>query len=219
MSVFWSIVDLVEHDVFKSNPAVGLFQIESNGVHQLFNRIAFIDPHHGRTHFIVWCMQGNRQVYLQAIVSKLANLSGQTTGGNGDMAGTDSQPFGIIDDVDKLHHIVIIVKRFANPHHDHMRDPLPLPFFVKVPLHQHDLRSDFAGSQIPLFPQKTTGTKSTADIAADLGGDADGHPVLLAHQDGFNHHLIWQLKQVFHRPVFSFLDDDLFQRIDDKVCF
>jgi len=156
----------------------------------VINRIDVVDLHDAASDVIVGCMETDRQVHLARFLGEGVDLRDDAGGADGDVSGSDLQTMRIIDDVDEPHRLVVVVEGFADAHDDDMADPLTDDF-----LNGEDLLDHLAGRQVALFLLQAGGTEGTADVAAQLRGDADAVAIVVAHQNGLDDVAVIELQQ------------------------
>ena len=92
-----------------------------------------------------------------------------------------------------LYHLdrhAIVLERLTHAHEDHVGKPARRGLAGG----EHDLLQYFAGAQVPGESGLTGGAKRTTHPAAGLAGDADRHPVVIGHQNGFDGRPVVQSK-------------------------
>lgn len=73
---------------------------------------------------------GKRQ--LKLFLRKQADLVHKAAGRQADVPHSDVQPVRAVDQLQKAHHIVKIVKRLANAHQNDVGDLMPESFCAKI---------------------------------------------------------------------------------------
>ncbi len=121
----------------------------------------------------------------------------------------------VIERFQKIHDIIVIVKRLSGPHHNNMGQPLA--GLVELALHVHELGHHFAAGQVPFFLGQTAGAEGASHIASDLTGNTDAFSVVEMHEDAFKQRSVFGLEKKLCRSVAGYLLPDKLERIDDKV--
>ena len=112
------------------------------------------------------------------------------------MPHSDVLPLRMVHKRQEAEHVVEIIHGFTDAHEDDVGDREPGILPDKDHLVQHLPRR-----QIPYLPREGGGAESAAHAAAHLGGDTDGVPVVVLHQNRLNAVSVGQLPEVFHRAV------------------
>ena len=112
------------------------------------------------------------------------------------MAHTDVQPFWVVHQLQKAHHVVVVVQGLADAHEDDVGDGQS-----GVLLGKHHLIQDLRRLQPPHQAAQGGRAKGAAHPAAHLGGDADGVAVLVAHDHRLHAVAVRQTPQVLDGAV------------------
>ena len=141
-------------------------------------------------------MKRDRECELQVARRQIIEALDKSARGQRDVPHTDILSIGVVHQFEKAHHVIKIIKRFANAHEDDIRDlAARLTLGVKH-LIQH-LRGLKAADQAA-----DRGRAERAPLpAADLRGNADGVAVLVVHDDRLDGIAVAKLPEVLDRAV------------------
>ena len=117
------------------------------------------------------------------------------------MAVADANAALGIDQAQKLDHVVKVVKRLTDAHHDNAADACIGVMRCQILLRCNDLTDQLTGCQIAHTPANGGGAEAATHAAAHLRGNADGGAVLVVHDNGFHAVAVRELKEVFDSAV------------------
>ncbi len=140
-------------------------------------------------------MQGDRQIHLTAFARELLNLRDQAHRRDRESSGAESEPLRVVEPVDGFHRRIIVMERFTHTHDNDIGQPVAAS--GEPAGEEENLLDNFPCRQVAREPHLPGGTEDTGQCAAGLGGDADGPPTIVAHQDRFDGIPVGQLEQGF----------------------
>ena len=112
------------------------------------------------------------------------------------MPHPDMDPIGVVDQREKPQHLLKIIQRLSNSHHNNVGNR-----FSTVQLREQHLIQDLRGFQIPDLPASGRSAEHATHIAPHLAGYTDSIPMLITHQNRLNAISIFQPPQVLDRSV------------------
>ena len=112
------------------------------------------------------------------------------------MAVADILPLGMIDQLQKLHHVIKIIKRLANAHHHNAANTL-----TAILGGGDHLPQQLTHREIAHLAADGRGTEFASHCTPNLRGDANRGAVLIVHQHALNTVPIGKLKQIFYSAV------------------
>ena len=130
------------------------------------------------------------------------------------MPHADVHAVSMAHQLQKLHHVVVVVQRFTGTHQHDVGYPS-----AAVLLGKEDLIQNLCRGQIAALCRIVRCTEHAAHLAAGLGRHADAVAVLIFHQHGLNAVAVGQAKQILDGAVQlgHLLAQDL--RLGDETLF
>ena len=194
------VVDPPHHRVFKADPPAGDVLVAAHRLHQPGHGVGVVHRHHLAADGVVGGVEGDGQGQLELVLRQPVDLGHDAAGGQADVAHPDVDPLGGRDQGEELHHLVKVVQRLADAHEDDVGDALP-----DVLLGGVDLGADLPRLQVAHPARLGGGAKAAAHPAAHLGGDADGGPVVVAHDHRLDAVAVGHPQQVLDGAVLCLL--------------
>ena len=126
-------------------------------------------------------MKRYRKRYGEILLCKSVNAVDKTAGRKRNMSVADVYSLLVTDKAQEFHHVVIVIKRLANSHHNDVGDALS-----HVLLRRKHLTQQLGWAKITHLAANRRGTECTAHKAADLRGYADGVSMLVSHNNALD---------------------------------
>ena len=208
------IVDAFDHGVLIGRAAASLLGVELKRLVKAQERILLDARHNLIARRLDGGMQRHGKRELLGDVGKFANTGNNAAGRDGEVTGADTDAIGVVEDSQRLEHLVVVGKRLALAHEDDARGPL-----AKVVGYMKHLVDDLLSGQRALEAVKAGGAKSAAHAATCLGGNADGKLVASRHADGLDGNTVTVLEQILARAILGNLLGELCRRIEGKSLF
>mgnify|MGYP000846358341 CR=1 FL=1 len=182
--------------VFKRNTPPRVPVVGPAGAEKLVHPPAPVDGHDGGARPVVRRVQGNRQRDGHILLRQPQDIRHHAAGRERDVPQSDIQPVRVRHQPEKLHHVVVVVQRLADTHHDDVGDAL-----AEVALRRDDLPQQFARHEIAHLAPDGGRAEAAPHPAPDLRGNADRAPVLVGHDDRLHAVAVRQPEQVLDSPV------------------
>src|SRR5208282_2946265 len=112
------VVDSGDQDVFEGDHAAFFPEVEITGGGEFLEWIFVIDRHDFGAGLVRGAVEGDGEAELERFGGQLADLRGQTAGGDGDFARADLAAPRRVEDAQGAQEVVVVGQRFAHPH-DH----------------------------------------------------------------------------------------------------
>jgi hypothetical protein len=154
---------------------------------QVADRIGPVDRHPAIALLVGCAGHRNGDVRKQRFPRKAFQLGDQPHGGERDPVHRHVEAGRIVEDSKRLHHVVVVVKRFTHAHQHDVEVVLEAGAGDIVPPHEHHLADDFRRREVPGEPELPGETESAGKRAPDLGGHADRVPVSVGDVHGFRY--------------------------------
>lgn len=175
------IVDAIDHGELVARTTSGLLDVQLDGLVQAGERVLLHTGHELVARGLYGGVQRDSERELLGKFGKAADAGDDTAGGDRQMACSDCEAVGIVEDAQRSDGLVEVGERFALTHEDDARDSL-----IEVACDMEHLVDDLAGGEGTGKPVETGGAKRAPHGAARLRGNADRKLVARGHPDGFH---------------------------------
>ena len=198
------VVDAVDHGIFIGGTATGLLDIGLDCLMKTRECVLFNAGHELVARGLDGRVQGNSERKLFGKLGETLDARDNAAGRDGEMAGTDIEPLGVVEHAESGDGLVEIHERFTLAHEHHAGNTLAKIASNMENLIYHFLRGERAGEA-----GQAGCTESASHGAPGLGGDADGELVPIGHADGLDRDPIGKLEQILAGAVLGDLLDKL----------
>ena len=196
------VVPIPQHDVLISHPPTGDVEVVVRRVQHPLQSDLPVHRDQLISQRFVRGVQRDRQVVRLVEPGQVGHFLGQPDRRNSHPPGRHPQPSLFFEGRQGRQQVLEIGEWFTHPHHHHVGDPLGRR---KQPVEPQHLLENLPRGEVAGQPQQSTGAEDAAHATPHLGAQADGPPVLLAHQHALDVLAIVQAQQQLFGPIDRFL--------------
>jgi len=201
-SVGFPIVPPLDQRPFVKNAAAGRGAVRPAGCHEFVQGPFPGDGDERGPARLGGGVEGDGQMHRPAFLGEAQNPGDNPDRAERNALGTERDAGGIEQDIDRLHHRLVIVEGLAHAHQDDVAQARPVAGRRALALAQDavdmdGLGDDFAGRQVPAEAHLSRGAEDAAHGAAGLAADAGRDPAGKTHQDRFDDRAVFEGQEVF----------------------
>lgn len=178
------VVFSLDKGPFKEDASPALLSVFAASVDDLLKSVATGDGHEHFSFGLRCSMQRHCQTDRSVVLGELPNTSGQPYGGHGDVSGPERDPVRIGDDVDRLHHPVVVVEGFAHAHENDVAQVFASA--CEIATNVEDLGDNFASLKMAAEAHLPGGAKHTSHGTSRLRTHTGGKATLKGHGNRLN---------------------------------
>ena len=204
---FGRVVDAVEHAVLERDEVARRHgQVAHAGLHQLSNRVFFVERHQAFAQGVRGRVQGHGQRH-RAVLAQAVHHGHHARGGHGDAPARQAVGVVVEHDLEGGHEFGVILQGLAHAHHHHVRDDafVARQVFAQKVLGKPELRDDFARRQIAAKALVAGGAKAAAHGATRLRRNAQRATVRFGDKNGLYRVARTHVKQPLDGAVGGFV--------------
>lgn len=196
--VLRGIVLATDEDVFVGHSSAADVEVIVGRLEDFLDTDVLVDGDQFGAESVVGSVEGDGEVIGFPDAGQFADFFGKSDGGDGDSAQAHPESSLFTDVVECSQEIGEVGKRLADAHDDDIGDSF---ISGEEPIESENLFENFSGGEAAFNAEQSTRTENAAHGAADLGADADGATIFLAHQNAFKGFAVSGLEEEFFGTV------------------